>query len=91
MPPWDDREPWHIGDRWYLVTGISQVGSDEGFGLELEDVGPTLGRGVVMRAFRDNSTGQITITCPTDKQLPIELVEQFSAETRLRTSPVGSP
>jgi hypothetical protein len=46
-----ESERWHFADRWYMVTAFSQVGPDEGFGLELEDVGPAPGRGIVLSAY----------------------------------------
>ena len=82
-------ERWHFVDRWYMVSGFSQVGPDEGFGLELEDVGPAPGRGVVLSAYYHDVTGEISIASRTSDPLPMNLIEQFTEEARRRIRPVG--
>jgi hypothetical protein len=83
----DDREQWHFGERWYAVSGVSEVGARDGFSLELEDIGPAPGRGVLLVAFRDDQTGETTIDSKLIESLPLELVERFLAEARLRLPP----
>ena len=43
---------------------------------------PRLVRGLVLEAFRDDTTGDLTFSAYATHPLPIELVEQFIAEAR---------
>ena len=83
----DHQDRWHFDDRWYLITAFSEVGSRDRFGLELEDVAPSPGKGVVLSAFYDDSTSRISISSKTADPLPLDLVEQFLEEVRIRTMP----
>jgi hypothetical protein len=75
---------WRFGGRWYATTLASDVFTRAGIGLELEDVGPAPGRGSVLEAFRDDTTGQVTFTAHVTEPLPFDLVEQFVSEARRR-------
>ena len=66
----DERDEWHFGGRWYGATVASDVLTRDGLGLELDDIGPAPGRGLVLEAFRDDTTGQTTFTCLTTEPLP---------------------
>lgn len=73
------REDWHVGGRWYAATLAS---SPEGFALELDDIAPAPGRGLVLEAFRPDDTGEVVVTCYLSEGLPLEVVERFVAEAR---------
>ena len=83
-----DRDRWHFDDRWYDVTiaGVSYRDRD-GMALELDDIGPSPGRGLVLESFRDGDTGNMTFTSCTTEQLPFRLVEAFIAQARRTLSP----
>lgn len=78
-----ERDRWHFGDRWYAVTmaGVSDPDHD-GMALELDDVGPPPGRGLVLEVFRDGRTHDMTLISHTTEPLPLLLVEQFITEAR---------
>ena len=84
-----ERDRWHVDDRWYAVTMTSVVShlNRDGMALELEDVGPSPGRGLVLEAFYDDDTGHMSLTSSTTEPLPIPLVEAFIAEVRRRLPP----
>jgi hypothetical protein len=83
-----ERDQWHFDDRWYDVTiaGVSCLDRD-GMAFELDDIGPSPGRGLVLEAFRDGATGNMTFTSRTTEPLPFRLVEAFIAEARRTLSP----
>lgn len=78
----DQRDEWLFDGRYYVVTAFSDVATRDGFGLELEDVGPAPGRGIVLEAFWDDATGKFTFKSCTDGVLPFDLVEQFVRSAR---------
>jgi len=55
--------------------------------LELDDVGPSVGRGPILVACRDDESGAIAVRSLTDSWLPVELVEAFVAEAKHRLPP----
>jgi len=71
---------WEYEGRHFSVTAFSDVSKRDGYGWELEDVGPAPGRGVVCEAFLDDSTGQFTFTALTTDPLPFALIEGFVME-----------
>lgn len=83
------REQWSIGGRHYLLWQMSGPDEDE---VELEDVGPGLGRGSLL-ATRDDATGEISITADLEQPVPIEVLDRFVAEvdTLLRSGPGAAP
>ncbi|SDY05802.1 hypothetical protein SAMN05421504_104370 [Amycolatopsis xylanica] len=70
---------WEYDGRHYLINTWSDT-SRFGFGWELEDVAPTPGKGVVMEAYLDGTTGAALVRVDTDEPLPLALVERFLAE-----------
>lgn len=83
-----DSDRWHFGGRWYATTLASEVLTRDGIGLELDDVASALGRGPVLEAFHDDTTGALTFTAHVTDPLPLELVEQFIGEAH---RPAGQP
>jgi hypothetical protein len=79
-----DSGHWHFGGHWYATTLASDVLTRDGIGLELDDIAPAPGRGSVLEAFHDYTTGALTFTAHVTDPLPLELVEQFVAEARHR-------
>lgn len=77
-----ELDRWYFRGRWYSTTVASWVSGRDGLGLELDDVAPAPGRGPVLEAFRDDTTGDLTFTAYVADPLPFELVEQFIAEAR---------
>lgn len=75
----DERERWHVGGRYYMVTLASPPDTMD---LELEDVGPGVSRGIVVLASRNDQSGQIIVRVWTNDPLPIELLEKFMAEAQ---------
>jgi hypothetical protein len=84
-----DAERWHFGDRWYATTLASWVRTRDGMGLELEDVGPAPGRGIVLEAFYDDTTGEMSFIAHVTESLPFELVGRFIVEARERLPPAS--
>ena len=79
----DISDRWHIGGRYYAVTVASDVATRDGIGLELDDVAPAPGRGLVLEVFRDDAADQqLLFTALSGDPLPLELVEQFLEEAR---------
>lgn len=74
-----EAERWHIGGRYYGVTATS---TPDSFDLELDDLGPDLGRGIVAIASVRDGTDSIGVRLYAEHELPIEVVEQFLAEAR---------
>jgi hypothetical protein len=73
------KDDWFIEGRWYSPT----VASDpDGLAVELDDVGPAPGRGVVMDAHRHFTTGEYTFAYYAKERLPLEVVERFVGEAR---------
>jgi hypothetical protein len=78
----ESRDRWFFAGRYYAATLASDVATRDGLGLELEDVGPPPGRGLVLEAFQDDTTELFTFTAFITDPLPFALVEQFVAEAR---------
>ncbi|WP_037304022.1 hypothetical protein [Amycolatopsis orientalis] len=70
---------WEYDGRHYLINRWSDS-SRYGFGWELEDVAPTPGKGVVLNAYLDGTSGTALFRADTDEPLPLALVERFIAE-----------
>lgn len=87
------RLEWRFGGRYYTVTPFSDVATRDGFGFELEDIGPAPSRGLVLEAFWDDSTSEFTFTAHTQEPLSFGLVEKFIAEARRGVPPTrqGTP
>jgi hypothetical protein len=75
----DQRDDWLIEGRWYS-PGIAS--DPDGLAVELEDVGPAPGRGVVMDAHRHATTGEYTFAYYAEDRLPLAVVERFISEAR---------
>jgi phosphopentomutase len=73
--------PWEYRGRVYLVWKVTDVNNRDGVGWELEDVGPSPGRGIVLEVFKDDAEGGFMFTAFTDHPLPFELVHRFVAES----------
>jgi len=80
-------ERWYYGGRWYTTTLASSVTNRDGMGLELDDIAPAPGRGPVVEAFHDDTTGEWTFISHITEPLPLDLIEQFIAEARRRLPP----
>ena len=88
MPSVDDAPSrWFFGGRYYAVTRFSDVHTRDGYGWELDDIAPAPGRGQVLEAFCDDTTGHFTFWCTTEESLPFALVEHFVAEARKGVPP----
>jgi hypothetical protein len=83
----DDPSRWLFGGRHYSATQFSDVHMQDGFGWELDDVAPAPGRGQVLEAFWDDTTGLFTFWCATNEPLPFALVEHFVSEARKGAPP----
>ena len=85
-------EPQNQRDRWtfegvpYEVVRASDVLTRDGYGYELWDLGAS-GKGMVLEAFWDDTTGKFTFTALTQEPLPFRLVEQFLAAAALGGPP----
>jgi hypothetical protein len=75
------QDRWFVGGRHYEATWASDP---DGFALELDDVAPPPGRGMVLRAWRSDDTGETTVDCYVREGLPLELVERFVQTARQR-------
>lgn len=71
------KDRWFFAGRHYMVTLTS---SAEDMSLELEDVGPGVGRGFVAIANKLDDSEEITVSTLTADPLPAELVTQFIGE-----------
>ena len=76
-----EAERWHIGDRYYGVTAAS---TPDSYDLELDDLGPGIGRGPVAVASMPDGSGAVSLKVFDGRSLPIEVIEQFIAEARRR-------
>lgn len=76
-----EADKWHIGDRYY---GLTVASSPDSLDLELEDLGPGTGRGFVAIASKPDGSDNIAVQVFADQSLPIELLEGFITEARLR-------
>jgi hypothetical protein len=85
----ESRDRWFFGGRHYAATLASDVATRDGLGLELEDVGPAPGRGLVLEAFQDDTTELFTFRAFLADPLPFALVEQFVEEGRRRLTKDG--
>src|SRR4051794_34011891 len=74
-----DIERWHVGGRYYSVTLAT---SPDAIDLELDDLGPGVGRGPVAIASQPDETDEISVSVVTVDALPVELLEQFLGEAR---------
>lgn len=72
--------------RHYDIVMASDVIRD-GMGLELWDVAPTPGRGLVAEAFWSDADGTLTFT-GNDLPVPFEALEHFVAQVRPRLTAV---
>lgn len=72
--------------RHYDIVMASDVIRD-GMGLELWDVAPAPGRGLVAEAFWSDTDGVLTFT-GSDLPVPFEVLEHFAAQVRPRLTPV---
>ncbi|HVF04264.1 MAG TPA: hypothetical protein VNA20_05440 [Frankiaceae bacterium] len=78
----DPRDEWRFGGRWYQPTFASSGHPRDGFALEVEDVAPAPGRGLVFEVFRDDVSGDVAFTAFTTDPLPFALVEKAVAVAR---------
>ncbi len=69
---------WTFDGVSYEVVAASDVATRDGYGFELWELGAA-GRGMVLEAFWDDSTGLFTFTALTSAPLPFRLVEAFIA------------
>ena len=83
-PP--EVERWHHGGRYYLTHLASTPTSMD---LELDDVGPGIGRGPIALASCDDATGELVVRVFTDAPLPLGLLELLLSEART-VLPAGS-
>lgn len=77
----DQGPGWHIGDRYYGVTLASTPDSTD---LELDDLGPGVGRGTVAIASKPDVSKRIYLRLFSEDPLPIELLERFAVEAHRR-------
>lgn len=85
-PQPDGVRRWHFGDRYYWVTLTSTPTTLD---LELDDLGPGIGRGLLAVASCDDASGAITVRFFTEDRLPIALVDQFLTEATERLGRSG--
>lgn len=71
---------WEYGGRYYVVWKVTGGGTPDTLGWELEDVGPSPGRGIVLEAFHEDASGEFAFTAYTDRPLPFALVHRFVVE-----------
>lgn len=83
----DQASRWVFGGRRYELIAFSDVSARDGYGWELNDVAPTPGRGKVLEAFWDDTTGLFSFWACGGEALPFELVEQFVMEARSGVPP----
>lgn len=70
------------------MTAFSDVATRDGYGWELDDVAPAPGRGTVLEAFLDDTTGSFTFWARGgDVILPFALVEHFVSKARKGVPP----
>jgi hypothetical protein len=74
----NERDRWTFDGRHYLDTWFSDVATRDGYGWELEETGPS-GRGVVLEAFWDDTTGLLTFTAVANEPLPFRLLLRTSS------------
>jgi len=84
-----ESERWHFGGRWYATTLSGSLANPDGMVLELEDVAPAPGRGIVLAAIHDDVSGEMAFISYLTEPLPFELVEQFIAEARRLLPPIS--
>jgi hypothetical protein len=77
----DEVERWHVGDRYY---GITLASTPSSMNLELDDLGPGPGRGLVAMASCDDDSGKLMMRFFTESSLPMALLEQFVDEAQRR-------
>jgi len=85
----ESRDDWAFEGRYYGITRLASVADPEGYGFELDDLGPAPERGTVLSAFWDDQSGVLTFTAHTDVALPFSLVERFLAQVRSEVSPIA--
>lgn len=71
---------WEYGGRYYVVWRVTDSAGRATLGWELEDVGPSPGRGLVLEAFEQDASGEFAFTAFTDEPLPFALVHRFVVE-----------
>ncbi|HWJ61802.1 MAG TPA: VOC family protein [Acidimicrobiales bacterium] len=81
LPP--QVEHWHVAGRFYDLVVLTAPDRSE---LELDDVGPGLGRGTVARATVPDE-GAANVELVDGARLPLALVERFVAEVRSTGGP----
>jgi hypothetical protein len=74
--PTESQARWVFDGVAYKVVAASDVATRDGYGYELWELGAS-GRGMVLEAFWDDTTGLFTFTALTQEPLPFRLVEQF--------------
>lgn len=72
-------ERWHFADRYY---GITLASAPTSMDLELDDLGPGVGRGLIAIASYDDDSGEITVKSFAEHAVPIGLLEQFLSEAQ---------
>ena len=82
----NERDRWTFDGVQYEVVRASDVLTRDGYGFELWEVGAS-GRGLVLEAFLDDTTGLFTFTALTQEPLPFRLVEQFVADASVGVPP----
>ena len=81
-----ERDRWSFDGQHYQVTKFSDVATRDGYGFELAELGPN-GRGTVLEAFWDDTTGLFTFTALTQGPLPFRAVEQFVSDAAIGVPP----
>lgn len=76
-----EAERWHIGGRYYGVTVAS---TPDSLHLELDDLGPGVGRGTIAIASKPDGSSTINVRVFAEWSVPIDVVDQFLSEPRRR-------
>jgi hypothetical protein len=82
----NERDRWTFDGRYYEVVKASDVATRDGYGYELWELGAS-GRGMVLEAFWDDTTGLFTFTALTQEPLPFGLVQQFVTDAAAGVPP----
>jgi len=86
-PDASSRDASVFEGRYYGITRLSSVADPEGYGFELDDLGPAPEGGTVLTAFWHDQSGALTLRAHTEAELPFRLVEQFLAQVRAEVPP----
>lgn len=70
------------------MTKFSHVATRDGYGWEVDDIGPAPALGQVLEAFWDDTSGEFTFWSAPQQSLPFALVEHFAGGPR-RREPLG--